>query len=105
MKSRHPIICRPNDLAAEIAESRKNRRAILERSTELLRITQPDTFLGRQHHAFIPLPLDEEDETCRLAASERNNSRTRRGLLSDRDYARHLMDLQFAILESAIARI
>jgi hypothetical protein len=32
----------------------------LERSKDLLSRPVPDTFLGRQHHDFIPLPYQDE---------------------------------------------
>ncbi len=56
----HLIVHRADDLAAEIAESRKKRLAALKRSAELLKAPPPDTFLGRQHYDLIPLPSEQD---------------------------------------------
>ena len=61
--------CEPIDSAAELYEQIRNfqerQQRTMERAaqalkhgSELLRQSWPDTFLGRQHHAFIELPKD-----------------------------------------------
>jgi hypothetical protein len=54
---------RPADLAAEIAEHRSRAQHIGEKAFEALRLPQPDTFLGRQHYPFIPLPHDDAQKS------------------------------------------
>jgi hypothetical protein len=49
---------RPADLAAEIAANRARAEEITEKAFEVLRLPEPDTFLGRQHYPLIPLPED-----------------------------------------------
>jgi hypothetical protein len=55
----HPIF-RPYDLAAEISAYRDRAREISARARELLRVSEPDTFLDRQHYPVIPLPNEGE---------------------------------------------
>jgi hypothetical protein len=50
---------RPADLAAEIAANRARAEEITEKAFEVLRLPQPDTFLGRQHYPLVPLPDNE----------------------------------------------
>jgi hypothetical protein len=43
--------------ATEIEQIREQRRQ-LEHAAEILRQSQPDTFLGRQRQPLVPLPAD-----------------------------------------------
>jgi hypothetical protein len=58
-----PTICRAHDLIAEIAEARKRRSLILERSAKLLEASRPDTFLGRRRHTPIPPPSQDDEQS------------------------------------------
>jgi hypothetical protein len=44
---------------AEVAAVRARTRKVAAQSFELLKLTEPDTFLGRQHHPLLPLPHEE----------------------------------------------
>jgi len=55
----------PTELYERIRNFRERQERTMERAnealqhgSELLRRSWPDTFLGRQHHAFIALPED-----------------------------------------------
>ena len=54
------IIFRPRDLAAELELENVRLRLVMRCSIELLQTAPPDTFLGRQNHAPVPLPHEEE---------------------------------------------
>jgi hypothetical protein len=51
---------RSRDLAAEIAAYQDRTRRVTARASELLKISEPDTFLGRQHYLLIPPPDEDE---------------------------------------------
>jgi hypothetical protein len=56
---RFPIF-RPRDLAAEIAAYRDRAQEITAKASELLKMPELDSFLGRQHYPLIPLRDENE---------------------------------------------
>ena len=60
MPSNHvPIF--PHDLSAELAAHRERAREIFQKASELLKMSEPDTFLGRQHYPLVPPPNENEE--------------------------------------------
>jgi hypothetical protein len=53
------IVYRPTNLAQEAARVRDYCRQASERTAEALRISKPDTFLGRKTHE--PFPKQDEE--------------------------------------------
>ena len=49
-----------DDVAAEMRAHKELLEEIAARAFELLSKSEPDTFLGRQHHPLIPLPHEED---------------------------------------------
>jgi len=57
MKVIYPIL-HPAGVAAEIAAIKARTRQVVAQSFELLRLAEPDTFLGRQHYASFSQPRE-----------------------------------------------
>src|SRR6516162_7363537 len=62
MKIKDYPIPHPAGIAAEIAIKARTRQ-VTAQSFELLKLAEPDTFLGRQHYPLLPLPHEEDDGT------------------------------------------
>ena len=54
-----PTIHQPTSFGLDVDDARSRLTEAVAKAFELLK-ESPDTFLGRQHHDFIPLPRDEE---------------------------------------------
>ena len=63
MKIKDYSIPHPASIAAEMAVTMARTQKIAARSFELLKLAEPDTFLGRQHYPLLPLPHEEDDGT------------------------------------------
>jgi hypothetical protein len=55
-----PLILCPDDVLAEMAEQRVRVAEIKTKAFELLKASEPDIFLGRQHYPLM-VPPDEEE--------------------------------------------
>ena len=60
MKIKDYPIPHPAGLAAEFAAIKARTRQVTAQSVELLKLAEPDTFLGRQHYPLAPLSREEE---------------------------------------------
>jgi hypothetical protein len=60
MKTKDDPTPHPAVLAAELAAIRARTRRVAAQSFELLKLAEPDTFLGKQHYPLLPLPHEDE---------------------------------------------
>jgi hypothetical protein len=62
MKIADYLIPHPAKVAAETAAIKARTSKLAAQSFELLKLREPETFLGTQHYPLVPLPHEKKEE-------------------------------------------